>query len=118
MKNQLLPFLLCFAFAAHAQQNITLATAKFKTGDNLQWKDASFSDADWSSIKTSMLWEEQGYDYNGYAWYRFHFKLPSSLKKNSYWKDTLRVFLAKIDDVDEIFLNGKKINQTGSFPTD
>src|SRR5581483_2393156 len=32
--------------------------------------------------------------------------------------DTLRIFLSKIDDVDETFLNGEKIAQTGSFPTD
>ena len=118
MQKHLLPLLLCFVFTAHAQQKITLASAKFKTGDNMQWKESSFNDASWKTIKTNITWEEQGYDYNGYAWYRFHFKLPSSLKKSSYWKDTLRIFLAKIDDVDETFLNGKKIAQTGSFPTD
>src|ERR1051326_681558 len=106
------------SFGIYAQQNITLATAKFKTGDNLQWKATTFNDAAWKVIKTSIMWEEQGYDYDGYAWYRFHFKLPSSIKTRSYWKDTLRFYLAKIDDVDETFLNGEKIAQTGSFPTD
>jgi len=118
MQRHLLPLLLCFVFTAHAQQKITLASAKFKTGDNMQWKESSFNDASWKTIKTNTTWEEKGYDYNGYAWYRFHFKLPSSLKKSSYWKDTLRIFLAKIDDVDETFLNGEKIAQTGSFSTD
>src|SRR5215510_7319661 len=103
------------ACIANAQQAITFSTAKFKTGDNPQWKNASFNDARWKTIKTNVVWEEQGYDYNGYAWYRFHFKLPSSLKTRSYWKDTLRIFLSKIDDVDETFLNGGKIGQTGSF---
>ncbi len=118
MKKQLLLILLFFVFTAHAQENIALSSAKFKTGDNRQWKEISFNDASWKSIKTNIMWEEQGYNYDGYAWYRFHFKLPLSLKKNSYWKDSLRLFLAKIDDVDETFLNGEKINQTGSFPTD
>jgi alpha-galactosidase len=118
MKKQLLHFLLCLVFTAHAQQNINLSSAKFKTGDNMHWKEFSFNDKSWKVIKTKITWEEQGYDYNGYAWYRFHFKLPSSLKKYSYWKDTLRIFLAKIDDVDETFLNGEKIGQTGSFPAD
>ncbi|HEY6978964.1 MAG TPA: putative Ig domain-containing protein, partial [Chitinophagaceae bacterium] len=116
MQKYLLPFLLCFAFTASAQQKITLASAKFKTGDNMKWKESSFNDASWRAIKTNVTWEEQGYDYDGYAWYRFHFKLPVSLKNNSYWKDTLRIFLAKIDDVDETFLNGEEIAQTGSFP--
>jgi len=118
MKKQLLLILLFFVFTAHAQENIALSSAKFKTGDNRQWKEISFNDESWKSIKTNIMWEEQGYNYDGYAWYRFHFKLPLSLKKNSYWKDSLRLFLAKIDDVDETFLNGEKINQTGSFPTD
>lgn len=118
MKNFLLAFFVCFITTAKAQQNIKLAIAKFKTGDNMEWKETSFNDAPWKQIKTNITWEEQGYDYNGYAWYRFHFKLPSSLKTRSYWKDTLRIFLSKIDDVDETFLNGEKIAQTGSFPED
>ena len=118
MKKILFHFLLCLTLTAQAQQKITLATAKFKTGDNMQWKETSFNDASWKIIKTNIIWEEQGYDYNGYAWYRFHFKLPSAIKTKSYWKDSLRIFLAKIDDVDETFLNGEKIAQTGSFPAD
>jgi hypothetical protein len=118
MKKILLPVLLFTCFTVYAQQKITLASAKFKTGDNMQWKDATFNDAAWKMIKTNETWEDQGYNYDGYAWYRFHFKLPASLKTNSYWKDSLRIFLAKIDDVDETFLNGEKIDQTGSFPSD
>jgi alpha-galactosidase len=118
MKKLFLPFLLFAFFTSHAQQKISFSTAKFKTGDNMQWKERSFNDASWKTIKPNITWEEQGYDYDGYAWYRFHFKLPSSLKAKSYWKDSLRIFLAKIDDVDETFLNGEKINQTGSFPSD
>ena len=106
------------SITAYAQEKINLGTAKFKTGDNIEWKNVLFNDASWKTIKTNMMWEEQGYDYDGYAWYRFHFKLPSSLKTKSYWKDSLRIFLAKVDDVDETFLNGEKINQTGSFPSE
>lgn len=102
-----------------AQQNILFSPAKFKTGDNAQWKEKNFDDALWSVINPKIIWEEQGYDdYNGYAWYRFHFILPSSLKTRSFWKDSLNIMLGKIDDVDEVFLNGKKIGQTGMFPTD
>src|SRR5215831_17900641 len=118
MKKIFLPILFFISVSAYTQQKITLATAKFKAGDNMQWKDASFNDAQWKMIKTNLTWEEQGYDYDGYAWYRFHFKLPSSLKSKSYWKDSLRFFLAKIDDVDQTFLNGEKIDQTGSLPSD
>src|SRR5215813_14060676 len=118
MKKILLPIFLFYSFNINAQQNIALASAKFKPGDDMQWKEVSFNDTKWKVIKTNITWEEQGYDYDGYAWYRFHFKLPSSLKTKSFWKDTLRIFLAKVDDVDETFLNGEKIAQTGSFPAD
>ncbi len=119
MKKIFIPLLLACAVQLSAQQDILLSTAKFKTGDDVQWKEINFNDGSWSNVKPDILWEEQGYtDYNGYAWYRFHFLLPASLKAKSYWKDTLRIYLAKIDDVDEAFLNGEKIGQTGAFPTD
>ncbi|HWB28328.1 MAG TPA: putative Ig domain-containing protein [Chitinophagaceae bacterium] len=108
-----------FTLKVSAQQNITLSSAKFITGDSPSYKELSFSDNSWANIKPMSIWEEQGYsDYNGYAWYRFHFTLPSSLKKNSYWKDSLRIIVGKVDDVDETFLNGVKIGQTGSLPSD
>ncbi len=108
-----------FSLSVCAQDNITLPTAKFITGDNTQYKEAGFNDAAWATINANAVWEEQGYpDYNGYAWYRFHFTLPSSLKKKSFWKDSLRILVGKVDDVDETFLNGVKIGQTGSLPTD
>ncbi len=109
--------LLFISTQVSSQQDISLPTAKFKTGDIPAWSQASFDDSQWPSIKTNTPWEQQGYaDYNGFAWYRFHFKLPASLRDNSYWKDSLRIFLAKIDDVDEVFINGVKIGQKGSFP--
>ncbi len=100
-----------------AQQKIVLSSAKFSTGDNINYKEIQFDDAGWKSIQANTLWESQGYpDYDGYAWYRFHFNLPSSLKNSSFWKDFLRIYLAKIDDADETYLNGEKIGATGSFP--
>ena len=40
------------------------------------------------------------------------------MKDNAHWKDSLRIFLANVNDVDETFLNGVKIGQTGSLPED
>jgi alpha-galactosidase len=100
-------------FQLFAQQQIKLDKAKFKTGDDAEWKNSSFNDAQWPIINTNTNWEYQGYEnYNGYAWYRFHFTLPSSLKDKSFWKDSLRIFLGKIDDNDETFLNGTLIGKT------
>ena len=44
--------------------------------------------------------------------------LPSSIQTDAYLKDSLRLLLGRIDDCDQVFWNGKKIGQTGQFPTD
>lgn len=100
-------------------QNIEMPVAKFFIGDYNEWRNPSFDDSHWPTIRPTTNWELQGYpDYNGYAWYRFHVTLPSSLKNNSYLKDSLRIFLAKIDDCHETYLNGMLIAKSGSFPTE
>src|SRR5690242_9649480 len=81
---------------------------KFHTGDEQQWARPGFNDTDWKPIETGMLWENQGYkDYNGYGWYRLHVTIPSSLKGRSYLKGDLKIQLGKIDDGDQVYLNGK-----------
>ena len=97
----------------------TLPAARFSTGDNMAWKESGFNDKSWPILQTGIPWEQQGYKgYDGYAWYRIHFKLPSSLITEARLKDSLRLNLSKIDDADEIYLNGIKIGKNGSFPGD
>jgi len=99
-----------------AQQEIRLDQAKFKTGDHSEWKNPDFNDNDWPLIKSNIQWEYQGYaDYDGYAWYRFHFFLPSAIKEKSLWKDSLRLLLGKVDDNDETYLNGELIGKTNGW---
>ncbi|HTI08917.1 MAG TPA: GDSL-type esterase/lipase family protein [Puia sp.] len=96
---------------------VLLPTALFSTGDQPSWKETAFRDDSWPSIRTGIPWEQQGYKgYDGYAWYRIHFTLPSSLITASRLKDSLRIYLAHIDDADEIYLNGSLIGKHGSFP--
>jgi alpha-galactosidase len=118
MKKLLLFALLFVSNNLFAQQIINLEKAKFKIGNDAAWKEITFNDADWANIKTGSNWELQGYpNYNGYAWYRFHFFLPSSLKEKSLWKDSLRIRLGKIDDNDETYLNGMMIGKTEGWQT-
>jgi alpha-galactosidase len=99
------------------EERIELRKARFQTGNDMNWRLPDFDDSKWPLIQTNVNWEIQGYtDYNGYAWYRIRVKIPLSLKMSSYWKDSIRLYLAEIDDVDQVFLNGIKIGQTGSFP--
>jgi len=104
------------AFAQH-RDAVPLTLAKFSTGDDPSRAAASFDDRGWKEMKTGEVWQLQGFpDYHGYAWYRIHVVLPSSLRVQGFWKDSLRLFLAHINDVDETWLNGVRIGKTGSFP--
>lgn len=86
----------------------------FSVGDDMEWRLPSHKYTDWDKIYTGRNWESQGYDgYNGYAWYKTIFELPSGISKNN-----LILKLERIDDADEVYFNGKLIGQSGVFPPD
>lgn len=91
---------------------------KFKTGDSICFKEASYDDSKWDTIQTSRSWESQGFsDYNGYAWYRISIVIPSTLKADKV--GSLIFALGTIDDNDQVFLNGQLIGINGtSVPDD
>lgn len=104
---------------AQSDYKMSLETAKFNTGDDISWLQKDFDDNNWNTILTDKIWEDQGYkDLDGFAWYRIHFKLDPRWKNVNLSLDSLSFYLSKIDDVAEIFLNGKKIAKFGSYPTD
>jgi len=124
LTKKCLPFVLIFSFLLQEgySQNkgaLPLATSKFITGDDASWSKPGFPDNEWKDQKLGEVWQRQGFpDYHGYAWYRIHVKIASSLKNSAGWKDSLRIFLAHVNDVDQTFLNGVEIGKIGSFPTD
>ena len=78
---------------------------KFHTGTDKTWKSTDFNDNDWSEINVPSVWENQGYeDLDGYAWYRLEFKLPQSFTTGE-----LYLSLGKIDDIDDVYLNGQYV---------
>lgn len=84
---------------------------KFKIYDDLNWKEANYNDSDWDQILVPGYWETSGYrDYDGHAWYRKEFELPNNLKN-----EKLVLLLGRIDDIDEVYLNGNLIGSTGKM---
>jgi hypothetical protein len=82
---------------------------KFKTGDNKSWAESDFDDSRWQELKVPLIWDAQGYkDYDGFAWYRVKFRVPSDLADRR-----LVLLLGRIDDMDEAYLNGELIGRTG-----
>ena len=85
---------------------------QFSIGMNDEWTSAKFNDTSWESIRVPSPWEDEGYNgYNGYAFYRKKITISSKYKDRM-----LYLNMGYIDDVDEVYLNGKKIGSTGSFP--
>ncbi len=85
---------------------------KFRIGDREEWSDPKYDDRDWDDIQVPSRWEDAGFHgYDGFAWYRTSIVIPETLKGQS-----LILQLGYIDDADEVYLNGTKIGQSGSFP--
>lgn len=85
---------------------------KFSIGTDSKWASPNYNDEDWDQIRVPNSWENEGYnDYNGYAWYRKKFRI-GEISKN----EPIYLKLGRIDDVDEVYINGKLVGKTGGFP--
>jgi len=86
-------------------------TWKFKTGDCNIVKNAAWNFSDWDEIIVPGIWENQGYkSYDGIASYAIAFDL-----NNEFDGERMVLVLGKIDDLDQVYLNGKLVGQSGDF---
>lgn len=85
---------------------------KFEIGDNLDWARPGFDDSAWENIFVPSSWEDEGFPgYDGFAWYRKRFNFSPGERKNAFY-----LFLGRVDDADEVYLNGHLIGFSGVFP--
>lgn len=119
MKNVVL-FLLLFISINACAQDVSITNGwKFKTGDSNAYALPSYNDNDWSAINVGKSWESEGFtNYDGFAWYRLRVVIPSSIKDKAFLKEKIRFDLGKIDDGDEMFLNGSFIGRNGGRSMD
>jgi len=82
----------------------------FSVGDDPAWANPKTDVSEWDKIYVPGKWEEYYKDYNGYGWYRKNFDMHPYPENGK-----LTLLLGRIDDVDEVFINGVKVGQTGSF---
>jgi sialate O-acetylesterase len=96
-----------------ANLDINLQSAwKFSPGDDLRRKESDFDDSTWGELFVPGKWEDQGYrDYDGYAWYRKSFVFKTSADN-----EKMVLLIGKIDDIDQVFINGTFVGSTGEFP--
>ncbi len=65
----------------------------------------------WSSIQVPANWESQGYQgYDGFAFYRRKISLPN-VSEDELWV----LLLGKIDDLDEVYIDGKLVGALGEM---
>lgn len=86
---------------------------KFTLGDNMSFSKPNYNDSDWERIYVPASWQSEGFRrYSGYAWYRTTFEI------NFDEDEILYLELGRIDDVDEVYINGRLVGHTGGFPPD
>jgi len=93
--------------------DVNLQTSwKFQPGDDLRRKESDYNDSGWGEIFVPAKWEDQGYrDYDGYAWYRKTFTYKPVIEN-----EKMVIVLGKIDDADQVYINGILVGSTGVFP--
>jgi sialate O-acetylesterase len=85
---------------------------KLQMGDDDNYTLPDWDDAGWQQVAVPGYWDSYGHkDYDGIGWYRKRFRLPRELAN-----EKLILVLGKIDDVDQVFLNGKLVGKTGPWP--
>ncbi|GAB4041620.1 sialate O-acetylesterase [Spirosoma jeollabukense] len=73
-----------------------------------KWFDVSYVPKGWRPINIPGYWEDQGVkDLNGVVWYRKEIDIPSSMMGKP-----AKVFLGRIVDADELYINGKSVGKT------
>ncbi len=78
-----------------------------------KWYDPTFVPKNWRRINIPGYWEDQGIrDLNGTVWYRREFTIPDTMVGKE-----AKVYLGRIVDADEFYINGKKVgNTTYQYP--
>lgn len=81
--------------------------------ENIKWYDANYVPKNWRNINVPGYWEDQGLkDLNGVVWYRKEIEVPASMTGKA-----ARIFLGRIVDTDELYINGKRVgNTTYQYP--
>ena len=76
---------------------------------NTKWFETAYLPKNWRNINIPGYWEDQGLkDLNGVVWYRKEIEIPATMVGKS-----AKVFLGRIVDADELYINGKKIGSIG-----
>ncbi len=72
-------------------------------GVEQHWFESPAARENWSPINVGKFWEEQGWDYDGFGWYRTHFEMPDPPGGK------LHLAFGACDESATVWLNGQKV---------
>lgn len=88
---------------------------RFRPGDDPKWTARELDDGGWRKVTLPDIWENHGQvaSDNVFGWFRRRVTIPAEFRGKDF-----DLLLGKIDDVDEAWVNGRRVGGTGSFPPD
>lgn len=112
-KNKDTAYINSFTRSAAAANRPQPAIADAGLTGPVKWFDNAYQAKGWKNINIPGYWEDQGIkDLNGVVWYRKEIDIPANMTGK-----TAKVFLGRIIDADELYINGKRIgNTTYQYP--
>lgn len=97
----------------NARQKAIIPPADKGLNGEMPWYHSDYSPKDWRPINIPGYWEDQGIrNLDGIVWYRKEIDLPAGMSGKP-----ATVWLGRIVDADELYINGKRIaNTTYQYP--
>ncbi|MEK7730047.1 MAG: beta galactosidase jelly roll domain-containing protein [candidate division KSB1 bacterium] len=84
---------------------------KLKMDDDMRFSEPGCDESSWQQVAVPGIWDGYGNkDFNGTGWYRTRFRVMEKLLE-----ERLVLVLGRIDDVEEVYLNGKLLGRTGTW---
>jgi sialate O-acetylesterase len=100
-------------YAPFMEKLKTLGIGEKDIADNLDaWTKPGFDAAAWPRMSIPGNWERLLPDMNGVVYFRKEFDLPERIVKKG-----IRLYVGKVDDVDDTFVNGVKVGHTEVWDT-
>ena len=86
---------------------------RFMPGDNPEWADPDFDDSEWEFLSTNLIQADLSFiEWDGLGWFRKKFEVDSQLAGKP-----LALLIDRHLGASEVYLNGEKIHELGSFST-
>lgn len=86
---------------------------RFRPGDNMEWADPLYDDSSWNIVSTNLTEADLSFiDWEGIGWFRVHFQVHPELRGRP-----VALVIDRHLGASEIYLNGEKKIELGSFST-